>query len=460
MLALVVGLVAATWQAHVARLALDRARLAQKQEEQLNGFLQTLLGSASPRKMGKDVKVIQVLDAAGTDVDRTLANEPEVLAEIHRTLGITYSGLSMLPAAETHHRAALALFQRLHGAEDPRTVEEEGFIAQVIANENNHAEAVRLWTDVARWLRQHPDGDQIAIGRTRSNQSSLVVALIGLSFSEAEQGRLPEAQQVMEEAMAVVVKTSGENSAGYASALGQLAILKQKENDLDAAIELLRRERAILSKIAPDQTDIVVAEVNECLFLLILKRYAEAGTLMETTRRDCHRILGEGNNVIYYWVQFLSEYVDFHKGDFEKVAGGGKEILDHLLALMPANDGSMVMANFVLGASLTRVGRASEGEPYLRAALTSLDPDDPADFRSYDTVETTLGECLLAQKRYAEAEPFLLTGYDKSKQKYGPSSPEAARAAACLHDLYLAWNKPEQAARFANNATAKPSPTP
>ena len=138
--ALLAGLLATIWQARVARQERDRAQVAQmaaqvsrkqaesaleqalltaqRQTQQINDFLQKILGSASPAKLGKDAKVIQVLDAASANVDEALANEPEVLAQVQQTLGSTYSNLGMVKIAEQHYRASLAILRRLYGGED------------------------------------------------------------------------------------------------------------------------------------------------------------------------------------------------------------------------------------------------------------------------------------------------------------------------------------------------------
>ena len=122
-LALVGGLAAATWQARVARQERDHARaaqaqaeLAQEQAERLNTFLQTLLGSPDPAKMGKDVKVVEVLDAVSRNLDRELADQPEILAQAHQTISRAYTDLQILQSAEQHARAALSIARRLHGA--------------------------------------------------------------------------------------------------------------------------------------------------------------------------------------------------------------------------------------------------------------------------------------------------------------------------------------------------------
>ncbi len=456
-LALISGLVATTWQAHVAdqerdraRAALAKAETARKQTQQINDFLQKLLGSASSAKMGKDAKVSQVLDTASADVDQKLAGEPEVLAEVHHTLGSTYGNLGLIAPAASHLRTALALFQQHDGMDDPRTVAVEEDLYPVEAYQNHHWEVIRLTGHVIHWLRQHPE----------DNAARLAGALCGEGFSYTQTHRFAEAQQSLEEALALYAKTTGEDSPGYAHILAEMSALKREEGDLDADVEFRRRQRAILSKITPDQSTLVISELNECLSLVEAGRFAEMEALLEPTKSDCRRIVGENDNFLYTNVLFLDELLDFHQGDFEKVAGNGKAILDRFVAYLPPNELDVVTANYLLGVSLTRTGRAGEGEPYLRTALSNFDPAKRAFFLGYGNAEAALGDCLSAQKRYAEAEPLLLTGYGKSKQKYGPSSPEATRTTACLHDLYLAWNKPAEAARYPSEATAQPVPTP
>ena len=67
---------------------------------------------------------------------------------------------------------------------------------------------------------------------------------------------------------------------------------------------------------------------------------------------------------------------------------------------------------------------------------------------------------LLAQKRYAEAEGLLLTGHDDLEKRLGAQNRLTIQATHRLHDLYLAWNKPAEAARFAGNPMAQSSPAP
>ena len=148
-LALVVGLGAALWQAH-------RARLAQQQTQRLNEFLQKILRSASPDQLGKNVKVTDVLDATARTVDQDLANDSESLLQAHLTLARTYGVLNLLGEATTQFRAALALARQLHGEQSVVTQESAGELGGALATSSQFAEAEPLLRQSVAWQKKHP----------------------------------------------------------------------------------------------------------------------------------------------------------------------------------------------------------------------------------------------------------------------------------------------------------------
>jgi hypothetical protein len=101
-----------------------------------------------------------------------------------------------------------------------------------------------------------------------------------------------------------------------------------------------------------------------------------------------------------------------------------------------------------LGLTLTREGKAAEGEPYLREALAIRKKVLPqGDFMIPNTA-SALGECLTAQKRYAEAEPLLIDGYNELKAKLGDQHKRTIEARQRLAKLYDDWDKPDRALLF------------
>lgn len=60
----------------------------------------------------------------------------------------------------------------------------------------------------------------------------------------------------------------------------------------------------------------------------------------------------------------------------------------------------------------------------------------------------SLGECLVLQKRYAEAEPLLLDCHNVFQARFGPADPRTQSARMRLGKLYEAWGKPDEVARY------------
>jgi hypothetical protein len=62
--------------------------------------------------------------------------------------------------------------------------------------------------------------------------------------------------------------------------------------------------------------------------------------------------------------------------------------------------------------------------------------------------EALLGSCLGGERRFDEAEPLLLAGYETLRAKRGEARDETRMAASGLVALYAAWGKPDRAAEW------------
>ena len=68
--------------------------------------------------------------------------------------------------------------------------------------------------------------------------------------------------------------------------------------------------------------------------------------------------------------------------------------------------------------------RTAEAEPLLRECLTIREKRLPDDWLTFST-RSVLGVCLLSGKKYAEAEPLLLSGYNEMKARESKIPPYA-----------------------------------
>ena len=71
--------------------------------------------------------------------------------------------------------------------------------------------------------------------------------------------------------------------------------------------------------------------------------------------------------------------------------------------------------------------KPAEAELKLRECLTIRQKIQPDDWTTFDT-KSMLGEALLDQKKFADAEPLLLAGYEGMKQREDTIPPRKSPA--------------------------------
>ncbi len=104
-----------------------------------------------------------------------------------------------------------------------------------------------------------------------------------------------------------------------------------------------------------------------------------------------------------------------------------------------------------LAMCLIKQGKWIEAEPLLREVLAIREKTQPGDWTTFNT-RSMLGGSLLGQKRYAEAEPLIVAGYEGMKAREAGIQPDGrprvTEAAERLIKLYDAWGKPDKAAEW------------
>ncbi len=116
------------------------------------------------------------------------------------------------------------------------------------------------------------------------------------------------------------------------------------------------------------------------------------------------------------------------------------------------------------GEDMLRHGRQKEAEPILVECVAILQKKQP---ESPTTIPRPIiaRRRLLAQQKYAEAEPLLVQGYEGLKAREGQISPLYARyrigeAGERVVRLYEAWGRAEKAAEWRTKLTKPLHPKP
>jgi len=152
------------------------------------------------------------------------------------------------------------------------------------------------------------------------------------------------------------------------------------------------------------------------------------------------------------WVghELLAAFVQ--AGDTRRATELVRELEAKARSNLPSTSAGLAKESTRLGEALIKLAALDDGERILRESLTIADKVEPDAWNTFHT-RTVLAAILVAQKRFAEAEPLLLLGYEGMEQRKS-SIPNSLRnnclleALARLVELYTAWDNPEKAAEW------------
>ncbi len=397
------------------------------------------------------------------DLDRqVLAMRRKLLGEEHREVAWSIANLGWAlwdqgkwAEAETLFRQALAMQRKLLGEEHRDVAWSLNALASALKDQGKPAEAEPL-------LRQ-----ALAMQRKLLGEENLDVAwsLAHLALVLCDEGKLAEADTVCRQALAMRRKLLGEEHWEVAQSLAQLAFVLHEEGRLTEAETLFRQALAMQRKLLGEEHRDVTWSLNNLAWVLEDEgRLAEAVALF---REGAEGGEPEAMNDLA-WFLATCEAPDIRDGSnavrlAEKtVAATGRQnpkYLDTLaaayaeagrfpdavnaqqeaIALMedenwkeefasrlrlyksgfPYRSDTLARRTWVLLAA----GKFAEAEPLARECLALREKQIPDTWRAFNA-RSMLGGALLGQKKYTEAEPLLLAGYEGMKQRESQMSPD------------------------------------
>ena len=479
--ALVVGLGAAVWQARVAGAERDRTALALRQSEAVEAFLVSLFEAADPADVpGDTLTAVELLDR-GVRRAEALSDEPAVQARLLGTMAAAYRAqgrpdaaaplheraldglrsalgpeheavadalvekaetdllLGAYPAADRATRTALAIQRQALGPDHAATGETHALLSRIsvylgdidgAVAEARRALAVReaalgdghptvgqSWSLLGRTLRRRGDTAEaeaafeqaatVAEARYGPDHPDLADALLQSAYTLANGGQAGRAETLARRALAIRRRALGPDHPLSSEAIGDIAEILSKQGRHEEALTLnVERTVALERVFGPDHPQVLSARGDHARSQEAVGRVDEAEAWFRVAVTEAQRVHGAGHPV---------------------VAG----------------------ALAGLGAFLLRQGRPAEAERPLRQGLAIAEAAHGADSPDAARIQTALAEALAAQGRYADAEPVLrqaLATYERRDIR--PSHGIVQETLQQAADLYEAWGRPEEAARY------------
>jgi eukaryotic-like serine/threonine-protein kinase len=154
------------------------------------------------------------------------------------------------------------------------------------------------------------------------------------------------------------------------------------------------------------------------------------------------------------------------KKEPERAIGYLIEALEMTRKRVGPDHGDVASGNRAVGSVFIRLGKFAEAEPYLRESWRIYLQNEPDSLQTFWS-ESLLGVSLLGQKKFAEAEPRLLSGYQGIKARDGTLSPQQKsqgnQALDRIIQLYDEWGRKDKAdewrkVRLSMNTEAQAKP--
>ncbi len=387
---------------------------------------------------------------------RTLEIRRRILGEEHPDTVTSMNNLALalrrqreFAGAKELLRRAVQIRRRIQGEEHPATLGSMGNLALVLWDRREYAEAEALYREIVTCYRrtlgsEHPD--------TLTSMSHLGNLL-------RIQGKYQQAEVHLQQAVEIQNRVLGEEHRGTLASMDRLTAVLTSQRKYDEAEALCRRTVAIGTRTLGEEHRGPLGSM--CRLGLVLGyqgRYQEAEELLRRTLEIQKRVLGD--KVLGPWrCQRALAMVLKKKGDYT----AAEQIYREGLALakrVRGNDDPVVAASLLLlGIALKEQGTLEEADIVLREAVGSFRAALGEEFWETANARSHHGECLTKIGQYENAEQELLTGYDRLSNALGKDHRNTLQALERLVDLYEAWGRLNEAAKWRVKSETESQPS-
>jgi hypothetical protein len=440
---------------------------------QLAGPLGQINGGVAP---DPNLKLRTVIQRAAKRIDGRFPNEPEVEMRLRHTIGYALCSAGDFAAALAQFEKVVAYSQELQGRDHAFTLLAEYRVGVMHKHLRHFDVAVTL-------LEENVERHITILGQ--GNVHTLL-AMNGLAIAYQAAGQKEKALQLAEQTLELRKRHLGATHADTLTSMGNVGWLYLQRMQTDKALPLLEEALAgMRAKFPPLHPERMVATQSLAQAYHAAEQLDKALTMQETVTGQYKTAYGVEDratqscidNLIRYSVEMgtcgkaelllksiqiaddnLSSSAKQRQEQREK---GHRELIERIrptadkyqqeLAAKNAEHPDTLAARQAFAVALRGQKRNSAAAYHLKAVLEARQRSLPADHPDIQTSRLDLGTTRLQQKRYAEAEQFLLEAYAALKQhetNFPESKSLATEALRRLVQLYDSSDKKDQAAEW------------
>jgi serine/threonine-protein kinase len=419
-----------------------------RRAQQIRDFLVSVFETSDPNRSGGEaVTARELLDRGSERIDRELAGDPLLRADMLGVLGKLYQQLGMFNQAQQHFENALALRRaqvvaplvlvtsltdlaavRLEqGAND----EAGTLIGEALALARREegaggATVAAVMTDLAAVHRAKGEyeaaearhREALAIRRNQGDLEGQADSLSGLGFLLDAAGRSDEALASLREALAIGRQVHGDRHTKVALSECNLAGALHRAGQLEAALEAFTTCVAHRRTLLGDRhAHLALSLNNMALVYSDLNRYDDAERLYQESLAITRSTFGPHHREVAATLNNLA-ILSFKRGNFADAAERFRELIGIWQALVGPDHPDTISTTNNLGMALRSAGELAESERVLTAvvgarqrALGADHPDVAAAMMNLGSVVLRRSQPARALELVGQAEPILNRAY-------------------------------------------------
>lgn len=467
-----------------------RASQAEGEARAVSDFLQNdlLAQAGASAQAGQNsspdphLEVRTALDRAAARIPGKFRDQPLVEASIRQTIGNTYQDLGLFAQAEQQQELALAIRRRILKKTDPATLTSVDLLAVLYRKEGKYAKAEPLRQELLELRRRslgdlHPDTldamNNLALlyryegkaalaeplyikavdglRRLKIVDSQSVGTISNLAQLYNDQAKYSQAEQLFGEALAAAPRVFGEEHPSTMIITSNLAQLYLDEGKSAQAEPLQRRVLEVDTRILGAEHPRTLADLgNMAKVYRNQGKYPEAEAAFKRVLEAQRRVLGADRPETLTTINLLGT-VKFYEGDY----AGAEQLFAQALEgdrRVLGNEHPRTLSSLVwLGRTRLQQRRYALAEPGFREALNTYQRTMSESWERYNA-QSLLGQSLAGARKYDEAEPLLISGYQGLIERRGKipalSQPDVGSAGDQIVHLYEDWLKPDKAGEW------------
>ena len=375
-----------------ARRAEENARMARAQSEAVSSFLSSEV--FAPRgNAAKQPAALEFLTRIGDAIDERFAGQPRVAVELHYRIGSSLAQLHDYASAARHLRRALQLGRPSDG---------EGAEA-VLGSAAELVEIDFILGDLRDTLPGYEALLAAAEGRVAADDAALLHLRQQVALGRYRLGDWPQAAQALQHLLQSQSAAVPPNEFTGSTELYLGQVLTDLASPADGEVHLRRAVDVLTSKVGALHASVADARAALGRSLTYAGQYEEAAAELDKAQE-----LAARSSAAEPWIAAQPQYfralllLELDQPDKAEL------LLLPILESAPRPDRNAAVLQ-ALGEAYAREGKVDEAIATLKRAAAVAEQADGPQHPNTSSTRLSLAECLVTQRRDAEARAILAT---------------------------------------------------